>query len=109
MDAWDWLNRLGVSGEEPSQAWTRAWEMASRTCVYWSPRRHLIRYLSSCEHRKIPPSAVTWIRFLVDDEQKEKREIEVQVEMRLRERDSERTRDEMIPESLRVWRDQWGE
>ena len=108
-DAWDWINRLGVEGEEPTRSWESAWDMAGRTCTHWSPRRHLIRYLASCEHRRITPSAVTWIRFLVDDEQKEAREIAVQVEMRLREKDNERTRDEMTPDSLRRWREQWVE
>ena len=107
QDAWDWIVRLGGGAAEPSMPWEQAWQTAQRTCEHWSPRRHLIRYLSSCAHRSIRPSAVTWIRFLVDDEQKEAREIQTEVALRVAERENDEVRHERTPESLREWRRRW--
>lgn len=102
-DLWDWLQALGPTASEVT--WGRAWEMATRSVTLLSPYRHLTRYLSYCSRKSRQPSAVAWIGFLVEDEQKEAREIQVQVETRLRQEQDEEARREAEPESLRRWKD----
>ena len=108
QDAWEWIVVLGgPSADTATLPWEKAWAMAVRACQLQSPYRHLLRYLSSCSHRSLAPSSVTWIRFLMDDEQREAREIEVEVAMRTREAENEQSRRAEEPPSKTAWRDQW--
>lgn len=59
--------------DSTANEWTTAWNTAHATYRELEPILHLTKYLARCREAKRKPSVTEWLKWFVEDEQKERR------------------------------------